>query len=479
MKKLDSPKRFLGRMTLRMVAVILVGLLITKIVVDWPAARAWPKAMWNWATCHAIATTISTIVIFYLGAFWYSLACSGGHDNWWYKISQPVSSFGKYIREYINDKARQALRRQKNVGRIGMLLAIVLFIANILPLANHFGGLKILFITLGLVIILIADYQLMGWLTNTFKPTKFSIFVITLSLLGVTYYLDCFIFSWDRPMISLAFFSLVIAAIVAILIIKRIQKIQFKNQELQRLEVAKTKKLQDEERRKADKVNLETRLEQLKNLGMYAALLSYFKSAEEGAYQTQYPVNAVLEILVELVKEGQELSDDEKERLLNKIHHLAFNIDSRVLTLLSMIYEDDLEAIMLTHTAKPVVNELPLLFRHSNQKKELIVQLTKEKINEAKFFNEIKKEFRLPEYSQVLNALIFSYKKEWDDQNLLVDTKATILELLKLGVSSLNELWNQKAAQELRGFLRSLEQEFREQGIQIKFPEIPELKKQN
>lgn len=440
-------------------AVILIIIGINNLSVIF----SWLETSWNWATDFAPLIFISSLFIFLFG---FSLFAhrSVFREHWWYKIPPfkwiarwAIKLKARFIPYYLDNQVFYFSRKI-------MLVSQTLALISLFPLANYLGLIyPWLVISGGVAIIIIGVLLIMK-----IKKQEYSLSIGAIMLIMVPYYFDCFLWGWNRPWISGVIFVLLSIIFIIDLTQKKITA-KKKKKAIERAEEEKLLALE-----KQDKV--------LMDLGLYGLAIKYIDSKKERSQDNDKLSKSCLVIYSRLKKDGKVMTEDEKSLLLKKISYVNFKLDSEFLDFVTREFAcDDIEAMLFTNMAQSSSTGMPILFQHSPCKKEIIanyfmkLKLNENSIVDRKFlFNTVKKEFSLTNFLGLINALTFSYKKEWseDELRLLI---LKIEEVLNFAAECVNEVWNKEEANKIVDTLRDIKQKYEENGIQVKVPKVTRI----
>lgn len=461
----------LGDKGLRLIVLLVVEVVSTMALIFLLVPKIWPSTAWDWTNTAPIWIALIAIALFYLGIFIRTLAGNYGHDcyTWWYTLGRPISNIAYNVLNY-KLKFEGRMRRFKNLGIILIFAGLTVFVAGLFLVLDHHGWLKITFTVLGGCALVAFEIFLLNKLDEkTSSNSKTFTLVLLFFLVTLTYYLDFFIFAWNEPWISLILVAILIVFSLAALSYRRFKKIKNITKEKKRLKnLAEEKRLTEEKAR--------AHFEELQKLGLYQLFLNYVHCKKNGQ---QEETALIIKAYVELKQDaGASLNQEEKGFLLQKISFINFNVDQELFIWLAQEYNSDYTAMLFTHTALSLDESgLPILFRYSKRKKEIIADFIKLGLPRDRCFNPIKREFRLKEFMSLINALSFSYQKEWADHKHLIGLVKAIEEVLAFGAECVPKLWNKDEAEELIALLEIIKKTYSENGIQVKFPKIPKIPK--
>ncbi len=288
---------------------------------------------------------------------------------------------------------------------------------------------------------------------QTFK-TVINFFIISALLLLIVVLFSIFFYFYD--LIHLAIL-LIIAIILSLadkhlLLKKRYLEWKMKNQE--------TKKVLNHEQ------GLQKKLREL----------SLFTLCE-GCIQNKLDkkLNSIyLTVLKNRLDNGEMLNQIDKRIIAQKIGSLSTSECQEVLTVMIGLFTPlDWELTLTTRGIWQPIYDLPILFKFSSQKKEIIECYLSGNIQTDALYSVTKKEFRksfyIPRIISLINALEFSYKKDWDEQEIKKLAKK-MNDLFALIALMIPEIWDAKEKELLQNFLETSRENFKRKGIIINIP---------
>ena len=422
--------------------LVVIGMVATSLwqneVSETKTVCGWFVSLWDWATYFALQNLIISFLLAIFGflLFFFAKAGTSFEPEW---FSHPSCRWLAKLIHKIKSGRKQDENQEWKTGEWGkkiIIAAVLIFVLNILPLLNHARILQTVFICIGWLVITTLFITIK--IPNSWPPFLASF----TGLIFLTYYLDFFIFGWDKPWIS----GILASLIFLLYTIKLFRYIWKKT---------------------ATKIYRFKFKKELTKKGLYCALISYMINHMNGKKRAETQMSLEVCNNLKTIK----LSDQEKINLSKKI--IYFQSDKRaekILKVISEVFRDDnSETILLLGGHKRIGTDLPILFKFHSDKRAVIEKFISSPVA-FKFFNETKKEFALSEFKGLMNALLFSYKKEWEDENflkLLINRMEGLLAMATIASGLIGEI---NEAEEVTRYLAATRKNYEENGIQVKFP---------
>ena len=470
--------RLSARPVLNIGLIILTIFLIIAAVSHWSSLSDRTNSLLNWATNSEPLMVIVAIIITYLGVFLKVLGANDKHgsfikDTFWYKVSWPVSQLASkivYRYDHWYDSWHQTtINKIKKISTFLIWCGVIIFTLNLFPLFNRWGLLTGLTIFLGATALISLELTILGNLPGRLNKALF-FYIFCFFIIVLTYYLDYFIFGWNKPWFSGAAVIIAIASFL-FLSIRNLKK--WLNDKIR---IRKQIKYQlRKERLEAE--GIEQAIQDFSKRGKYQILLKYLQLKK--CQSDQRAANLCLQAYARIKeKEEEKISHEELKSILKKIPFIDFGVDADFFRFLLTEMESNYsQEILLTHTAGPLADgELPILFRYCDNKKEVLEIISD--LNNDVFYNDIKKEFKIKEFISLINAITYSYLKEWDDKQWLSITVNTLEHLIAFGVSCTEKVWSIDEAVKITSALKKVEENYKKKGVQVVFPKNFELIKE-
>lgn len=268
--------------------------------------------------------------------------------------------------------------------------------------------------------------------------------------------------------LNILFHLLVILGSIFILILAYKYFFYLKNKYLmyQVKKRVKDEKIKEAERKKREKEELE----RLSHLNLLEVVQECLKNKDDLALR---PLSC--KVLAERM-EKEKLKPKEKAHLAQRLGGLSSQECQDFLpNLINLFNPQDWELIMTARSNWQSVHDLPLLFKFSQQKKEVVENFLKADLPLNRLWSETKKEFRKsffsPKIFGLISVLAFSYKKDWDEEDIsnLVDKLETLFQFMAEGGAM---TWNAKERESVYRFIEVCRQNFQNNGIRVRIPKI-------
>ncbi len=228
----------------------------------------------------------------------------------------------------------------------------------------------------------------------------------------------------------------------------------------------KNERIKEVERKRKEKEETE----RLNKLNLFEMVQECLKNKDDDAFQLLY-----CNILAEkMTKES--LSAKEKAHLAQRLGSLsAKECQDFLPNLINLFAPQDWEILLTTRGNWQPIHDLPLLFKFSSYKKEVIENFLQADLPLENLWSKTKKEFRrsffVPKIFGLINALQFSYKKDWDEEHIanLVKKMETLFQFMADSGAS---AWDDREKESVYRFIEICRQEFKNNGLQVKIPRL-------
>ena len=431
------------------VAVIIFGVkLINVIVLNW-------YTIVDWLSAKCFYGAALFVITFGLGLFIYR------------KGTNRDFSAGDYLHKHWNEDGE--------VGKVTMIISAALFFADVFLVFNHFGLLILWLVIVGGIVFLSLLILFIVNVDKIIKGTEIAVILTLIFIMSFTYYLDVFIFSWDRPWIS----GVGIILIIILIIITRIRsRIKNRKEKLEQAEYD-AKSAADEMVKMKNRLEAKSKLElRLASMSLYTIIVSYFNERRNRDTELIY-WDDVVSIYLEA---ASNIKDDNLKKLDSKQkRYVAWLLDRKsadrqgdFLRLAAQVFSaEDIEALLFSNTSNEK-DSLPEAFNQYSCKEEVIINFLSEDFSEKYqkiIFNSVKKEFAENEFLGLINTLIYSYGKTWDEERSqkLIDR---ISEIFVFANDLAESLWNGGNKHRLFIHLEAIKEKCFRSGVQIYLPAL-------
>lgn len=441
-------------------AVIYGVKLVNVIVLNW-------SAIVDWLTDASIMTASVCVSGLFLG--YYLLLVVNSHyyqHGFARKIERITRASYSYLREsFFTEKSMMI------TGKTLIIISAIVFIANLFPLFNHFELFRLWLIIVGGIGIF-GFGALMFFLVSDYEKSFWPVTLMSACLLGFTYYLDGFIISWTRPWIT-GITAIILTILYAIIGVMRVRETRKEKLEKAEYEAKTAKAEQEKSEKKAQyKDALKKRLS---TLSFNDLIVSYFYEKKE---DTLIHWNDIAAIYIEA---GTNIKEDATKADINQKNHIAWLLSSKsgerpgnFIKLATGIFkETDIEALLFSNVQEKE-RILPEAFVHFADKKAVIASFLSQEFDEnykKVIYNKIKREFAPNELYGLMNALIYSYQKTWDEkfsEKLL----ARIKEIFTFANDCLDSMWQKGNRALLRKHLDAIYTHCILNGVHAQLPAI-------
>ncbi len=439
------------------VAVIIYGIKLVKVIIlNW-------SAIVDWLSSASIIVAVTCAALILISGFLHLVANAHYRQR---GLAKLINQLTIKVNEFFKSCFELPSDKQEIISYTIFWTALVAFIVNIFFLANHFDLSRLWLIILGAVVLLgfgvcVFLISLRKWHNDQKKSFSWAIAKPALCALVFAYYLDIFIFSWNRPWISGASFIL-IAIVYCIVVIQTIKDAQEKK---------------ENEKRKAaeEKEYIEQLEKKLGQLSLNDLIISYFSEQKFSArIPWERTVSLYLAADLIIADEHRKLDEDEKIHIAWLLSAKAADYASNFLRIIAQVFNgEDVEALLFSNIMNGQ-NIMPEAFNLSSAKEDVIGTFLNEEF-EKKYqkliYNSIKKEFAPNQFYGLMNALIYSYGKTWDEnQSLKLITR--IAEIYNFANDTAIEIWNKNQRHQLLIYLEIIKDRCHSAGVQVSLPEV-------
>lgn len=389
------------------------------------------------------------------------------------KDSNPELAEDMKEHSYFPDSGKYTFRK---IGKTMTQISAALFFLNSFALFNLFGLLILWLVIVGAVVLLSL---LILFIINNDKiinGPEIAVILTLIFIIGFTYYLDIFIFSWDRPWISG-----VAAILIALLIVfmKIRSRIREHKEKLEQAEYdAKT--AADEMVKMKNRLEAKSKLEmRLASLPFYDLVIYYFNEKKENEliYWDEV-VNIYFEAMRNLIEDTSrklEASAEQKVQIAWLLSQKKAEKSSKFYKLIATTFEaSDCEAVLFSNVDGATVKVYPEAFAQCTLKKEVITNFLSQEFDDKYkklLYNKVKRVFAHNEFYGLINALIYSYEKTWDEE-LSAKLLDRINEIFTFANDCLNSMWQKGNRTSLRKHLDAIYTYCVLNGIHTQLPTI-------
>ncbi|MFA6514514.1 MAG: hypothetical protein WCT50_04495 [Patescibacteria group bacterium] len=374
----------------------------------------WFVSFWNWATDFAVNMPVTVIISSVL--------------------------FGATV-------LGAAIYKYKKKKPMMFILSGILFFLSLFPLFYHMGALGD-FITALIWCLIAVSMNIL----DEFPSDDWKFYVGTICfLLVLAYYADFFIFGWDKP-----YLTLIVAAII-IIVTLYVKIRDYRDQKKEDAYLLQKKQVR-EEYAKAVK-------EEMEKLPIVDVFLEYIKAAKIDGNRS----DEILKFIENTPSVQYAFTEETTETILQEIIHSSVKLDEEFLkTFENTLGEDDVQSILMA-VPNWCSDSLPILFQVSKRKPEIIQAYLKDPMNHD-FFFEAKRTFNTKSFYVLVNALVFSYNKEWKESDFIFAVRYRIQELVNYAAEYLPQIHDKETANKLANFLKKLQND--NSGLLLHWPKI-------
>jgi len=445
------------------IAAVIYGVkLINVIILNW-------SEIVDWLSDASIMTASICSGTLILGYYLILVANSQYYQHGFARKIERVTNYSYSFLRELSIKEGAML----NISKVMIIASAVIFTANLFPLFNHFDLFRLWLIILGGAAVLGFGVLMIFWLS----PENSYYLPLTLAaifFLAFTYYLDYFIFSWDRPWIT-GIAAILVAIFYIIMIIS--DRRSTRKEKLEKAEHDAKTARQEQEKSEKKAQYKEALTKRLATLSLNDLILSYFSENKTNEF---FHWNDVVTFYTDAFKNIED-GDLKKVDAQQKVH-IAWLLSQKTNEKSSSFYklittifeENDVEALLFSNVVKGLEGVLPEAFSQFANKKAVIAKFLSEEFD-AKYkkvlYNKVKREFNPDELYGLLNALIYSYQKSWDE-----DFSAKLLERIKeiftFGNDCLESMWQKGNRALLRKHLDAIYMFCLMNGVHVLLPAI-------
>ncbi len=140
----------------------------------------------------------------------------------------------------------------------------------------------------------------------------------------------------------------------------------------------------------------------------------------------------------------------------------------------TIFVEIDIEAILFSNVDETTYRAIPEAFAQCTCKKEVVINFLSIKFGDGYkklLYNKIKREFAVSIFYGLINALIYSYQKTWDEDNSKKILKR-IEEIFAFANEKLGSLWSKENRDALREHMTKIYTFSVLNGVHAYFPAI-------
>lgn len=460
-------KKNVKRNCLRLVVIaglVTIILIVRMIIINWGVFASNMVEIFQIVTEHSIKIGLISLFLIITGFIVHILGVykSGSGDGEWLR-KKPWIIFVRFIvfmldvnRHKISSKLMDKLVQASiKWGWILIHIGISLLAVDLIFIFSHFEILSSLFFTLGVICIMILMFKLPVLIIKKSKKKDsnyklFAKIIFFILLASFFYYLDCFLFSWNNPQISLFGNSVLILFIVFLIVRKLIKKIIHRHR-----------------RRQQDKEYFMKTLaltKELEAMSLYEAFNAYIKDSLNK--QIEGPRGHLPYLRAIEAIGPQALTDLERVVLIRLAKNLNPNFEAEVMRAFASKLDPKESELFI---APSFVKDLPIFFHYSRKKIEIIEVFINNELKLSWFFNKIKREFKLETWQGSINILIFSYKQEEDEEKLKLILKK-FQELAGLAADCAKKVWNKEQSKAINTSLKNVYNKLLEIGVKIELP---------
>lgn len=422
-------------------AAIYGAKLINVIVLNW-------SVIVDWLSDASIMTASICACTLLLGYYLLLVANSQYHQHGFArKIERITSASYSYLRECFFTENSMII-----TGKTLIIISAIVFTANLFPLFNHFDLFRLWLIILGGIGI-VGFGALMFFLVRKCEKSFWPLTLMTVCVLGFMYYLDFFIFTWDRPWIT-GIVAILLAVLYTIVGIRHAIKARKERLEKAEYEAKAAKK--EMEKLQAKTAAKQDLKERLGVLNFYDLVISYFN---ENKQNELIYWDDIVTFYLEAMRNLAEHDTSKLEANAEQKIHIAWLMSKKSAERSSKFYrviasvfsESDIEALLLSNVDGSTERVLPEAFAQCQCKKEVVAKFLEDFNDKHKaiLYNKVKREFASNELYGLLNALIYSYQKTWDE-NLNEKILSSIKRVFTFANDCLDTMWQKGEREQLR-----------------------------
>lgn len=438
------------------VAVIIFGVkLINVIVLNW-------STIVDWLSAKCFYGAALSVITFGLGLFIYR------------KGTNRDFSAGDYLHKHWNEDGE--------VGKVTMIISAALFFADVFLVFNHFGLLILWLVIVGAVVILGLIILFIVNNDKIINGQEIAVILTLIFIIGFTYYLDIFIFSWDRPWIS----GVAIILIIILIIITRIRsRIKNRKEKLEQAEYD-AKSAANEMVKMKNRLEAKSKLElRLSSLSFYDLVIYYFNEKRDNEFiYWDDIVSIYIEAMRALINDNTgklEASAEQKIQIAWFLSQKKSDKSSKFYKVIAAVFaESDIEAILFSNVDGGTTKVVPEAFAQCTMKKEVIMNFLSQEFDEKYkklLYNKVKREFAPNEFYGLINALIYSYHKTWDEE-LSAKILDRINEIFTFANDCLDSMWQKDNRTSLRKHMEAIHGNCLSSGVHVSLPLINQEKEE-
>ncbi|MEI6529579.1 MAG: hypothetical protein WCN88_04245 [Candidatus Falkowbacteria bacterium] len=472
--KTNLKKWIAGATTLGIIVAAIIGgeALVNAIVLNWPE-------IFGWLTTVSVFVACVCVTVFIVGYFFFLTSRINRHQRGFARLVKKLT----WKTAIFFERCKLSNKDMAKISKVLFIIAILVFAVNTFPLFNHFDLLRLWLIIVGGVLIsALIILLVVGVENDVIKNTAVAVITFSALLLGLMYYLDIFIFSWNRPWIT----GVVAILLTLFLTTKLIRERRRARKE--KLEQAQynAKTAADEIVKMKNRLEAKSKLEmRLSSLSFYDLVIYYFNEKKENEliYWDDI-VSIYIEAMRALINDNTgklEASADQKKQIARFLSQKKSDKSSKFYKVIAAVFsESDGEAVLFSNVDGATTRVVPEAFAQCALKKEVVASFLSQEFDEKYkrlLYNKVKREFAHNEFYGLINALIYSYQKTWDEE-LSAKILDRINEIFIFANDCLNSMWQKSNRTSLRKHMEAIHGNCLLSGVHVSLPLINQEKEE-